>query len=112
MIQSSLRTALQGATSYGDALIWNQIAKALGSVRIEIGRSQAGAALDNRTESLEAHPTEISACTPSISELEDLIVAALVLAEALEQDSVALRLDEALISVTGKGISPEGWPAA
>ncbi len=111
MIQSSLRTALQGATSYGDALIWNQIAKALGSVRIEIGRSQAGAALDNRTESLEAHPTEISA-RASVSELEELIVAALVLAEALEQDSVALRLDEALISVTGKGISPEGWPAA
>jgi hypothetical protein len=111
-IQASLRTALEDAKGYGNATIWSQIAKALGSVRIEIDRSAAHTGNSDDGVLPDSPVTDPDPAVPTASELGDLIVAALMLAETLGQDHTALILNDALINVTGQGISPEGWPPA
>ncbi|MGV3479598.1 MAG: hypothetical protein ACO1O3_06595 [Sphingobium sp.] len=110
-VQVALRDALEQAEHYGDRSIWAGIATALGSVRAEIGRLEGS----QRQSDAPAAPSSTAwqaNGAPSIAELADLILAALVSAEALGRDNTALILNDALISVTGKGISPEGWPQA
>lgn len=107
--QTALRDALEQATGYGDPSIWNRIARALGSVRIEIERLETDSQQAGEEEAGEAWR---AAETPSPTDLTELILAALVSAEALRRDDTALILNDALISFTGKGISPEDWPPA
>jgi len=110
-VQAALRDALEWAAHYDDPSIWNRIATTLGSVRAEIGR------LAEHAEPLPdaegpAPPGARAAGAPSIGDLAEMILAALVSAEALGRDDTALILNDALIGVTGRGISPEGWPPA
>jgi hypothetical protein len=111
-IHASLRAALEHATDYGNARILNQIATALGSVRIEMDRSAAQAGGDDQGASPDSPAGDPNHSIAAESELGELIVAALTLAETLGQDHTALILNDALINVTGEGISPKGWPPA
>lgn len=106
-VQAALRDALEQAAACGDPAIWNQVARALGSVRSEIER------LDPDSGPAEGDAPGVAgraAKIPSPADLAELILAALVSAEALGRNHTALILNDALISTTGKGISPEGWP--
>ncbi|MBY8826169.1 hypothetical protein [Sphingomonas colocasiae] len=110
-IQTALRDALEWAARYGDASIWNRVATTLGSVRAEIGRIAVHA--EPLTDAEGPAPAGGRADgAPSIGDLAEMILAALASAEALGRDDTALILNDALISVTGRGISPEGWPPA
>jgi len=104
-IHASLRTAFESAVRYGNTDIQAPISAALDHVRIEMGKTAQPPG--NASQGLSAGGT-----TATISDLGEVIAAALMLAETLGQDHAALILNDALIHVTGKGISPPDWPPA
>lgn len=107
-VQSHLRAILDSPVSHSDELIWAAVSQALGRVRHQLRRLERDPSHARAFRRAVAANLEGRELHGDITELAEIVTEALVLADRLDETTAALLLNDALIEITGRGLSPPG----